>query len=81
MASGNKAEATSSVETLAPEVRARLVSFSVRARTVSRIVVLSPNKLQLTAHILPKLLNKRVHYKPSGGTRQLDLESSGFVQP
>src|SRR5215469_10248646 len=58
-ASGTKAEAAASVETLAPEVRACLVSFGVRARAVSRavsrIVGLIPTKLQITAQIVPKL--------------------------
>src|SRR6266567_7764289 len=42
MASGDKAEAAASVATLAPEVRACLVSYGVRARPVSRIIGLSP---------------------------------------
>jgi hypothetical protein len=46
VASGDEAEAAASVATLAPEVRARLVSFGVRARPVSRasrIEVSQPN--------------------------------------
>ena len=43
VASGDEAEAAARVATLAPEVRACLVSFDVRARSVSRIEVSPPN--------------------------------------
>jgi hypothetical protein len=43
VASGDEAEAATSVATLVPEVCACLVSFDVRARSVSRIEVSPPN--------------------------------------
>jgi hypothetical protein len=75
MASDNEAEAAATVETLAPEVRGCLVSFGVRARTVSRIIGLSPPpKLQLTAQILPNhSLNKLLLVGFAGVFRRSEL--------